>query len=286
MRSPFRRSLLLVAFSLMSTLLAGRALAAAVPGQSATQLPDGRWLLLGGEGSAASTLAIVGERRETLAVKTLAVPRSHHTATVLPDGRVLILGGFDKNGALVKGAEILDTATLTFESIAAPGLTVRAGHTATVLMDGRVLLLGGVSSSGAPVSEIGIWDPRTERTARIEERMTFPRWGHSATLLPSGAILISGGREGNGSAVRVPELYVPGERRFAPLEEAADAARVPTPAGAPPEAAEILPANGAKDVPLDARIAVRFSRPLRVESLNPDSVTLLGPGGTTKARVV
>ena len=286
MTSSIHRSFLIVAVGLMSVLLAGRALAATVPGQSATQLPDGRWLLLGGEGSAASTLSIVGARREVLAKKALAMPRGHHTATVLPDGRVLVFGGFDPKGAFVEGAEIFDSTTLTFEPVATPGLTSRASHTATVLMDGRVLVLGGISASGAPVPEVELWDPRTGRADRIKERMTFPRWGHSISILPSGQILISGGRDRNGAAVRAPELFLPGEGRFASLTEAAEAARAPVTPGGPPEVLEVSPANGTEGVPLDARIAVRFSRPLRVESLNPDAVTLLGPGGTAKARVV
>ena len=52
MSSSIRRSLNSAVFIfLVSALLASRALGAAVPGQSATQLPDGRWLLLGGEGA-------------------------------------------------------------------------------------------------------------------------------------------------------------------------------------------------------------------------------------------
>ncbi|HSK76475.1 MAG TPA: kelch repeat-containing protein, partial [Thermoanaerobaculia bacterium] len=221
---------------------------------------------------------------EALAVKAPSVPRSHHTATVLADGRVLIFGGYDERGAFVQGAEIFDNTTRAFESVPEPRLATRAGHTATVLMDGRVLVIGGVSPSGMPVPEAEIWDPGTGRIERIVDRMAFPRWGHSASVLPSGRILISGGRDGNGSAVRAPELFVPGERRFASLGEAAGAALIPS--GVLPEVAEILPPDGAEDVPLDARIAVRFSKPVRVESLTPDTVTLLGPGGTTKARVV
>jgi RHS repeat-associated protein len=245
---------------------------------------------LGSESSWASALSLLGEPRETLAVKTMGVPRSHHTATVLPDGRVLIFGGVGAKGAFVEDVEIFDGTTLTVESVPAPGLTARAGHTATVLMDGRVLVLGGVSPSGTPVSEVEVWDPRTGRVDRISDQMAFPRWGHSASILPSGRILISGGRDGDGAAVRAPELFIPGERRFAPFKEAAGALLVPAPIAAPigvlPEVAEVLPANGAENVPLDERIAIRFSRPLRVESLNPDSVTLFGPGGTTKARIV
>lgn len=286
MSTSIRRSLELAVVFLVSALLASPALGAAVPGQSTTQLPDGRWLLLGGEGSSASALSIVSKQGETLAEKTASVPRSHHTATVLPDGRVLVFGGLDKTGAFVPGAEILDVSTLTFEPIPDAGLTARAGHTATVLMDGRVLVIGGVSPSGKPVLEVEAWNPKTGRTDRIGTRMAFPRWGHSASVLPSGRILISGGRDGDGKAIRTPELFVPGEHRFAPSGEAAGAARAPIPAGAAPDVAEILPADGAEDVPLDTRIAVRFSKPIRVESLGPDTVTLLGPGGTTKARVV
>lgn len=242
--------------------------------------------VLGNESSWASALSLLGEPGETLVVETMGVPRSHHSTTVLPDGRILIFGGVDAKGAFVKAVEIFDDTALTVEPVPAPGLTARAGHTATLLMDGRVLILGGVSPSGAPVSEVEVWNPKTGSVERIGERMAFPRWGHSVSILSSGRILISGGRDGDGAAVRVPELFVPGERRFASPGEAAVAARVPASAGMRPEVAEILPANGAEDVPLDARIAVRFSQPIRAESLSTDSVTLLGPGGTTKARVV
>lgn len=285
MSSPIRRSLEFAVVFLVSVLLASRALGAPLPGQSATQLPDGRWLLLGGEGSSASALSIVGEQGETVARKTASVPRGHHTATVLPDGRVLVFGGYDKTGAFVRGVEIFDVATLTFAPVPEPGLTARAGHTATVLMDGRVLVVGGVSSSGKLVEEVEVWDPSTGRADRIGARMASPRWGHSASVLPSGSILISGGRGADGRAVRTRELFVPDEIRFASPAEAAGVSWAPAPAGAP-EVAAILPADGSEDVPLDARIAVRFSRPVRAGSLNAETVTLLGPGGATNARVV
>jgi Bacterial Ig-like domain/Galactose oxidase, central domain len=287
MSSSFRRSLNSAVFSfLLAALLASQALGATAPGASVTQLPDGRWLLLGGEGSSASALTIAGERGETLAEKATGVPRSRHTATVLPDGRVLVFGGFDRTGAFVRGAEILDISTLTFAPVPDPGLTARAGHTATVLMDGRVLFLGGVSPSGEPVPEVEVWDPKTGRAERIGERLAFPRWGHSISILPSGGLLISGGRDGAGSAVKTPELFLPREQRFAPLEQAAAVARVKVPAGAAPEVAAIYPRHGADGVALDTVIALRFSRPLRVGSLNPETVTLLGPGGATKARAI
>jgi RHS repeat-associated protein len=286
MSPPFRRSLNFAVFTfLLAALLASRALGAAVPGQSVTQLPDGRWLLLGGEGSSAPALTIAGERGETLEEKVMGVPRSRHTATVLPDGRVLVFGGFDKTGAFVRGAQIFDVSTLTFEALPDPGLSARAGHTTTVLMDGRVLFLGGVSPSGQPVPEVELWDPKTGRAERIGERLELPRWGHSATVLLSGGILISGGHDRAGLAFKTPELFLPGELRFAPLEEAAAASRARVPAGAAPEVAAIFPWHGADEVALDTRIAVRFSRPLRAGSLSPDTVTLLGPGGATKARV-
>jgi len=64
-------------------------------GQSATQLPDGRWLLIGGE----QTPRLVQIRGLDGAVATLPVspltPRAWHTASVLSDGSVLIVGGVD-----------------------------------------------------------------------------------------------------------------------------------------------------------------------------------------------
>src|SRR5262249_31218146 len=106
-------------------------------GQSATLLPDGRWLLLGGRGPAGPVAAgaLRGPRTgaTTVLPAQLGPARAGHTATLLPDGTVLILGGLDAGGRVLDRVERFDAATERFEPVAAPGLVPRAFHTATLL---------------------------------------------------------------------------------------------------------------------------------------------------------
>lgn len=68
-----------------------------LPGQRATLLPDGRWLMTGGESAAGSlpTAWVWDPRTGALAELPAGMlyARAWHSATVLPDGSVLIAGG-------------------------------------------------------------------------------------------------------------------------------------------------------------------------------------------------
>jgi len=69
------------------------------PGQSATLLPDGRWLLLGGknEDGLPLTTAIVTDpkTKQTFTLGAhLGQARTGHTATLMPDGTVLIVAAW------------------------------------------------------------------------------------------------------------------------------------------------------------------------------------------------
>ena len=148
--------------SLQSLPLLGRA------GQSVTLLPDGRWLLLGGEGENgpdAQARMWDPQSGELTFLGTLVHARTGHSATVLPDGTVLIFGGIGRDEQLVEDAEVFMPETKTFTSLATPGLTPRAYHTATLLTDGRVLLAGGVSSRGETLNTAELWDFHTPHSA-------------------------------------------------------------------------------------------------------------------------
>src|SRR4029453_14850479 len=78
-------------------------------GQSATLLPDGRWLMLGGLGANGPMgNATIWDSRDGSMVELsarLPRPRAWHTPTLLADGTVLVLGGLGAHGGLVGAAE-------------------------------------------------------------------------------------------------------------------------------------------------------------------------------------
>ena len=107
-------------------------------GQSATQLPDGQWLLLGGRdsnGGAVSNAVVfnpVSQLPSPLASR-LVQARSGHTATLMPDGTVLILGGVDSSGNVLATPEEFDPLSQQFRTVNDLGLIARSGHAATIL---------------------------------------------------------------------------------------------------------------------------------------------------------
>lgn len=254
------------------------------PGQSATLLPDGEWLLLGGElqGQPTNAAALFNpETGQTTALaSTLHVARAWQTATMLPDGTVFVFGGIGTDGNAVAQAERYDPATETFTLMSATGLTPRAHQIAHVLMDGRVLIAGG--THGAPTE---LWDPRTDTVTAAGPMMT-PRLDAESTLLSTDPVLVWGGFDANGNPVPSSELYVPALGLFQPAD--ASSALLPPLAGLtlPPAVAGSSPADGATGIDPSALLAVRFSTHLDVRTLNGDTVTLIGPTGNVGARVV
>ena len=154
-RAPWYVLLCLVTLALLPS--ASRPLSAdpalpAVPGQSRTLLPNGRWLLVGGQGAQGplATAAIFDPQTNSLTsvAQPLLQPRAWHTATVLSDGNVLIAGGVGQGGQVSTVLEHFDPTMQVFHLVQATGLVPRADQTATLLTDGRVLFAGGVSPQG------------------------------------------------------------------------------------------------------------------------------------------
>jgi RHS repeat-associated protein len=252
------------------------------PGESQTLLPDGQWLLLGGEdhqgiatGEARVLDPKVGVSRS---VGSMQFARASHTATVLPDGTVLVLGGIDETRVFVDQSEIFHPETGNFEVIAGP--SPRAFHTATIATDGRVVIVGGISSDGAILDAIEYWDSRTRKTKDATASLNVPRWSHTAELTADGQILITAGKSADQQAVSAVELFDPVRETI----RTAVGDNAPKDSG--PIRIDVLPEDNALAVPIDTLIAIRFSHPVLVTSLSSETLTLTGPSGKLEARVV
>ena len=260
---------------------------AAPAGASVTRLPDGRWLLLGGQGadgapSGAAVIVSDGSRSVPVSLpSSLKLARVGHTATVLPQGAVLILGGIGRDGAIVGDAELYDPATATFSTLENLRLPARAHHSATLLTDRRVLVAGGVAAPGVPTTGIAIIDGVTGRVEQFAGSLAEPRMGHEAILLPSAPVLLIGGYgPGALAADRAEAVGLDGARGGANLIPARPFDQIA------PDLMATVPASNAIDVSVDALISARFAKPLRIDSLNAETIVLHGPDGLVEAKVV
>jgi len=191
---------------------------------TATLLPDGRVLIVGGgrrRGKLASAETWDPASGEFSPTGSLAEGREWHTATLLPDGRVLVVGGSgevtDGMDNFLTSAEIWDPATGEFSPTGSM-TDSRIHHTATLLQDGRVLVVAGIVLSIAPLVSAELWDPGTGEwtpTGSLEQW----RAKHTATLLDDGRVLVIGGgsftRDGF-KTFRRAEAWDPASGAFGP----------------------------------------------------------------------
>jgi RHS repeat-associated protein len=257
-----------------------------IPGQTATKLADGKLLLLGGEsgGRGTSTASIWDPTTNvtTRLSNSLNQGRAWHTATVLPDGLVLILGGVSNGNQIVATAELFDPATQTFTNLPASGVTPRARHTATLLSDGHVLIAGGVALNGQPIQTAELWDAVDPSAVTLSSSLADRR-DHSATLLADGRVLIWGGADGAGNALNNGELFDPSTQGFTSLTTF-PSALLPLSTDGPALVASI-PLDRSVDIDIESLVSLRFSKPLRPETVNANTVSLTGPKGLEKILV-
>ncbi|MES1244717.1 MAG: RHS repeat-associated core domain-containing protein [Acidobacteriota bacterium] len=230
-------------------------------GESATLLPNGRWLQLGG-GS-----------------QGLPIARTWHTATLLPNGKVLVLGGLDSQGRVIAKPELLDPESLSVHPLSTPNLTARVSHSATLLSDGRVLVAGGMDARGRALDTLELVDPRTGYASPLPVHLRTGRYHQTAELLADGSVLFRGGVDPTGKPIAGGERYDPRRQTIVP---ATSRERDPE----TPFLAASEPGDGASEVPLDSVINLRFSHRVRVQSVNGGTVTLSGPAGPVAARVI
>lgn len=170
-------------------------------GHSATLLPEGRVLIIGGRRGITKTLGNVVEeldgRIEAFdpltesfrVVGTLDTPRELHSATLLEDGRVLIAGGGTPDGSTpFDSAEIFDPATGRSEPTGAMNVA-RYNRVSVRLDDGRVLIAGGFGDG--PLASIEIFDPALGAWLRGAD-MHRARPAPTLVLLADGRVLIAG----------------------------------------------------------------------------------------------
>ena len=192
-----------------------------VAGHTATRLPDGTVLVVGGvmsAGAGTNAVDLFDPVAASWASKApLHVMRASHTATLLADGRLMVIGGSTVSAIAAKGyvnnasAEIYDPVANTWT--ATPPMSVpRSHHTATLLPDGKVLVVGGENLQYLVDPTAEVYDPVANTWAAPRALPISPRSQHTATLLPSGLVLLAGGFDiikGLLTPLATAELYDP-----------------------------------------------------------------------------
>ena len=146
-------------------------------GHTATVLPSGQVLVVGGQDS--SGLLDSAELYDPAmgtwsSTASLGTGRFIHTATLLGSGQVLVAGGAyssNMNDTLAT-VELYDPATGTW-SPASHMLNHRGSHSATLLPSGQVLVAGGDNGSWPPLNVAELYTP-PQSSSPVNQRLVVP----------------------------------------------------------------------------------------------------------------
>ena len=173
-------------------------------GHTATLLPSGKVLIVGGWPNSLPSAELYDPVAATFTpTGSMTTGRQGHTATLLPSGKVLIAGGWEGVGNPFASAELYDPLTGMFTP-AGSMTTGRSDHTATLLPSGKVLIAGGFEPLAA-LASAELYDP-VATTFTATGSMTTGRFEHTATLLPNGDVLVAGGSGASGPLASAERL--------------------------------------------------------------------------------
>lgn len=185
-------------------------------GHTATLLPNGKVLVMGGTNSVAlSTAELYDPISGTFSTTGSLVngERKYHSATLLSNGKVLVAGGRDNDDLSINTAELYNPAMGSFSTTGNLTGSGRYYHTATLLPNGKVLLAGGEGNLAVPLSTAELYDPTAGTFSTTGSLTDGTRKHHTATLLPNGKVLVAGGYRTGGYLSSV-ELYDPDTKTF------------------------------------------------------------------------
>ena len=188
-------------------------------GHTATMLPNGMVLIVGGYDTTTSTYLATAEIYNPSAVgidpvwRATATPpsvgRVFHKAILLPNGKVLVVGGRGIGGGPLKNAEIYDPVSDSWTMVGEVSLA-RGSSTITLLANGKVLVAGGFNGTTATglsdLLDIGV---ATSRQSSITSARVSNYTGHvsaTGTNLTGDSEASSGNGQSSASNLPVMQL--------------------------------------------------------------------------------
>jgi len=182
-------------------------------GHTATLLPDGRVLVVGGNYFVTTSEIYDPVLNKWKAAGNLSTVRIGHTATLLANGQVLVVGG--GNSSSSTPTELYDPATGRWRLGGEPRIR-RNGHTATLLKNGNVLVAGGDTVYSITTAEL--YTAATSQWSDAGNLSTL-RVLHTATLLPDGRVLVTGGSRAPTTAAEIYNAASGEWRATGPMKE-------------------------------------------------------------------